>query len=315
MAARYIFTDWEHYTEDGTAKTLDWDNLPTVPNFRLLMTALITALEERYSIVGYDFSRHQDYDTIIKYKNGTDFLNISSNLITKFFNSVLRQAWDWFFNQYDTVNWYNTAVMPKYWNLADMETQIGETIIDMHYPYPFAVGILRDWVIQRRKIINEMVWSEIRIAESVQYTKDAKSTVSEADCRNALNAMSWITRGTVTGGGFINFFYRTPGYWGYHKMAVNIEPLTSSSLKVKRGLISKHIKVLYYYPYANPDDAADENNYGIFMEDASEVTISDEFDLRIGNGGDSLSSVDTGWQTGDSFFYAKCDTPNGFKFI
>jgi len=312
--AAYIFTDWEHYTENGTAKTLDWDNLPTVPNFRLLMTALITALEERYSISGYDFSHHQDYDTIIKYKNGTDFLNISSNLITKFFNSVLRQAWDWFFNQYDTVNWYNTAVMPKYWNLADMETQIGETIIDMHYPYPFAVGILRDWVIQRRKIINEMVWSKIGVVESVLYAKEAKSTVSEADCRNALNAMSWAAYGTSTAPSFTNLFHYPNGYWRYFKLAVNLEPLTSSSLKAKRGGISKHITILDY-PYANPDDAADENNYGIFMEDASEVAISDEFDLRIGNGGDSLSSVDTGWRTADSTFYAKCDTPNGFKFI
>ena len=141
--ADIVFSDWNNYTDrDGSAQTLDWDNLPAFLDIGVGMTALVQAINERIDVVTSDASNRLDYGS---------FETLASRIDNKIFNYLIPKYAN---KNYlgGIANWNNLTsdLFGAVLNKTDLFTELGKVEISSTAFYSHS----KLWLKQRYDAIN-----------------------------------------------------------------------------------------------------------------------------------------------------------------
>ena len=190
-----VFSDWNNYTDrDGSAQTLDWDNLPAFLDIGVGMTALVQAINERLKTIVDDVA---DLIELKQFYSLSD-ISIIDNKLNSLCQRYLNQDLTYAGNTNHLEQW-------TYLNIEVVLAKLGQTPI---YSNAFN-EISREWLKQRYDIINKLLWVDFswsgsnstnyiaqeiyQHVKTVTATTEAEGNTIEDDFNNAI----W-TKVTIT---------------------------------------------------------------------------------------------------------------------
>ena len=331
--ADIVFLDWNNYTDrDGSAQTLDWDNLPGFLDIGAGITALIYALNEKIVVVNEVAGNKPDDLTITAISISQFEINYGSVI-----DSKIQDLNRYFFN----LDTYPNSLASWDWSTlkASVELDLSSTWIKSN---PFS-SHTKEWLLQRYTALNKLVYIKSILGQvnlgvdsdfKVKYKTITDWTGNYTDLVVAFDALPYLE---LTEDNRSFFEHKiTVGWEGfpkYKEYGMNrVGPVFpsnffSSSFKCYRGVLMMSFS---FDSYENNDSNVAESVVHEYIMSQSTVAINSAFDYTNFYDAATVTDFDPpgqpslnrkGYNTQTSFglvlnqnWVFKMNVPDGFKF-
>ena len=317
--ADIVFSDWNNYTDrDGSAQTLDWDNLPAFLDIGVGMTALVQAINERIDVVTSDASNRLDYGS---------FETLESRIDNKIFNYLIPKYAN---KNYlgGIANWNNLTsdLFGAVLNKTDLFTELGEVEISSTAFYSHS----KLWLKQRYNAINFLtlailnnLFSEMGGMIYYLYTKTLQYYSDFNQLKTDTTNFAWTyAEATTPYSGYVNVnITSNHGLNNYLRVAYDVGFNCLSEKKATVYNIQKMFTDIFPITFENPDTTESQREHGVYSIVNNFLNNTFDFHSEYGDGNISTPASlyrSRGYHTVNLNiginFAAQMNVPDGFKF-